>query len=79
MPGGKKTGFCRKGVYARNFRMTRLVRGTLCLGEPLQQNNILEARELAVISEGGVPGRVRTVARAYYEAIRTYAARHMNN
>ncbi len=79
LPGGKKTGLCRKGVYARNFRMTRLVRGTLCLGEPLQQNNLREARELAVISEGKVPRRVKTVARAYYEAIRTYAAQHMND
>lgn len=78
LPGGKKTGLCQKGVYARNFRMTRLVHGPLCLGEPLQQNNLKEARELAKISEGTVPERVRTVARAYYKAIRTYAARHMN-
>jgi N-acetylmuramoyl-L-alanine amidase len=77
LPGGKKTGLCRKGVYARNFRMTRLVRGTLCLGEPLQQNNLREARDLAVISEGRIPERVKAVARAYYEAIRTYAARHL--
>ncbi|MBP7738171.1 MAG: N-acetylmuramoyl-L-alanine amidase [Spirochaetes bacterium] len=79
LPGGKKVGFCQKGVYARNFRMTRLVHGPLCLGEPLQQNNLKEARDLARISEGKVPGRVRTVARAYYKAIRTYAARHIND
>ncbi len=77
LPGGKKVSFCRKGVYARNFRMTRLVRGTLCLGEPLQQNNLREARELVVISEGIVPERVKTVAAAYYKGIRTYVARHM--
>jgi N-acetylmuramoyl-L-alanine amidase len=77
LPGGRRVSYCRNGVYARNFRMTRLVRGTLCLGEPLQQNNLREARELAAISEGRVPDRVRTVARAYYKAIRTYAARHM--
>ncbi len=77
LPGGRRVGFCRKGVYARNFRMNRLVRGTLCLGEPLQQNNLREARELAVISEGKVPERVKTVARAYHEAIRKYAERHL--
>lgn len=77
LPGGRKVGICRDGIYARNFRMTRLVRGTLCLGEPLQQNNLREARDLAAISRGGTPERVKAVARAYHEAIRKYAQRHM--
>jgi hypothetical protein len=55
------------------------VRGTLCLGEPLQQNNLREARELAAISEGRVPDRVKTVARAYHEAIRKYTTCHMRD
>ncbi len=79
LPGGRRVSICREGVYARNFRMTRLVRGTLCLGEPLQQNNLREARELAVISEGRVPERVNAVAKSYYKAIRTFASRHMND
>ncbi|MBN1497441.1 MAG: N-acetylmuramoyl-L-alanine amidase [Spirochaetes bacterium] len=71
------TGLCKAGVYARNFRMTRLVRGVLCLGEPVLQNNMEEALRLEEIAAGKVPARVRTAARAYYDAIREYVERHM--
>ncbi|OHD71052.1 MAG: hypothetical protein A2W19_08560 [Spirochaetes bacterium RBG_16_49_21] len=71
-PNALPADFCSKGLYARNFRMTRLVRGVLCLGEPLQQNNMREAVELSSITEGKVPERVKLVARAYHEAIRKY-------
>jgi hypothetical protein len=71
-PGAFHAGLFRNGMYARNFRMTRLVRGTLCLGEPLQQNNMEEARRLAEIMDGRVPERVKSVARAYYDAVRKY-------
>jgi len=67
----------RPGLYARNFRMTRLVRGTLCLGEPLQQNNIAEAAGLSQIATGKTPERVKLVARAYYDAIRKYVKMHI--
>lgn len=77
-PGASLITAGKRGVYARNFRMTRLVHGTLCLGEPLQQNNLKEAPRLAEISEGRVPTRVRDVARAYYDAIRKYASLHLN-
>jgi N-acetylmuramoyl-L-alanine amidase len=70
---GKAVGFCSRGLYARNFRMTRLVRGTLCLGEPLLQNNMKEALDLSVITDGTVPDRVKQVAKAYYDAIVEYA------
>ncbi len=73
-PGSRLVGFRSGGVYARNLRMTRLVRGALCLGEPLQQNNLEEARRLAEIGEGRIPERVRETARAYHGAIRDYAA-----
>jgi hypothetical protein len=71
-PASYRTGICRRGVYARNFRMTRLVRGALCLGEPLQQNNMKEALQLAEIGTGKTPERALAVARAYYDAIRSY-------
>lgn len=73
-PGSRLVGFRSGGVYARNLRMTRLVRGALCLGEPLQQNNLDEARRLAEIGRGQIPERVRETARAYHGAIRDYAA-----
>jgi hypothetical protein len=75
-PGAFRTGIRNNGIYARNFRMTRLVHGTLCLGEPLQQNNMNEALVLAEMSEGRVPERVKNVARAYYDAIRAYVKKY---
>jgi hypothetical protein len=71
-PTSLPAGFWRIGVYARNFRMTRLVRGTLCLGEPLQQNNMKEALQLEEIAGGTVPDRVKTVAQAYHDAVLEY-------
>jgi len=56
--------------------MTRLVRGTLCLGEPLQQNNIKEAVGLSEIAIGKMPERVKLVARSYYDAIIKYVKIH---
>ncbi|TFH39647.1 MAG: hypothetical protein E4G96_08880 [Chrysiogenales bacterium] len=75
-PGSRLVGRRSSGVYARNLRMTRMVRGSLCLGEPLQQNNLGEARRLAEISNGQVPDRIRDVARAYHRSIIEYAARY---
>jgi len=76
MPASKEVGRCRTGVYARNLRMTRLVWGTLCLGEPLHQNHLAEAERLAVIEKGLIPERVVQVARAYHEAVRAYVRRY---
>ena len=73
-PGSRLVGPRSGGVYARNLRMTRLVRGALCLGEPLQQNNLEEARRLVEIETGRTPERVADTARAYHRAIRDYAA-----
>jgi N-acetylmuramoyl-L-alanine amidase len=61
------------GVFCRNFRLTRLILGPMCLGEPIIQNNILEAPRLAVISEGKIPERIKIVARAYYDGIKKFA------
>lgn len=66
-----------KGVFARNFRMTRLVAGTVCLGEPLMQNYPAEARNLSPVQNGQVPERIKAVADAYHAAILKYA-RGMN-
>jgi hypothetical protein len=71
-PASLPVGLWRNGVYARNFRMTRLVHGTLCLGEPLQQNNLQEALQLEEITGGKMPDRVKAVARAYHEAVLGY-------
>lgn len=76
MPASKEVGGCRTGVYARNLRMTRLVWGTLCLGEPLHQNHLAEAERLAAIEKGIIPERVEQVARAYHEAVRSYVLRY---
>ncbi|OHD62765.1 MAG: hypothetical protein A2176_14800 [Spirochaetes bacterium RBG_13_51_14] len=78
-PGSIRVGLCREGIYARNLRMTRLVRGALCLGEPLQQNYREEASRLAAISDGIIPERVKAVARAYYDAIREYVRDRLTN
>lgn len=75
--GAYRAGICKKGVYARNFRMTRLVRGVLCLGEPVLQNNMEEALRLKEIAEGRVPERVVAAARAYRDAVHAYAERYM--
>ncbi len=62
-----------KGVFSRNFRMTRLVAGPVCLGEPLIQNNPKEAKNLSPVQNGEVPERIRQVAAAYHAAILMYA------
>ncbi len=67
-----------KGVFARNLQLTRLINGTLCFGESLLQDNILEAKRLnakdftPVGMTTPVPNRVREVADAYYEGMLTW-------
>jgi hypothetical protein len=64
------------GVYARNLSLTRLIRGPICYGEPLCQNNLQEAIALAKrdYEEGGIvtSQRVAEIARAYYSGVRGY-------
>ena len=62
-----------EGVFARNFRMTRLVAGPVCLGEPLIQNHPKEAKDLSPVQNGEIPERIRQVAMAYHDAIVRYA------
>ncbi|MCP5505008.1 MAG: N-acetylmuramoyl-L-alanine amidase [Chlamydiales bacterium] len=61
------------GVFCRNLCLTRLVKGPLCYGETLIQNNLQEALELSqnqTMIEGlSCPERVIDVAEAYYETI----------
>lgn len=60
-----------EGVFCRNLALTRLVKGPLCYGETLIQNNLEEALELSKnnASVNGIPcsKRVIDVAEAYYE------------
>ena len=61
------------GIFSRNLCLTRLVKGPLCYGETLIQNNLQEALELSqnqTMIEGiACPQRVVDVAEAYYETI----------
>lgn len=71
---------CRKaiadGVFSRNFCLTRLVKGPLCYGESLIQNNLQEALALnkkdAMVNGIPCPQRVIDVAEAYLGAILSY-------
>lgn len=66
----------RPGIYSRNLTLTRLIHGPLCYGETLIQNNEQEHRRLATndTEVAGIPcpSRVKEVARAYFEGIRSY-------
>lgn len=65
------------GVYARNLRLTRLVRGPLCYGESLCQDNVTEARALnqrdMVVAGLPTSSRIVDVARAYVRAVLRFA------
>lgn len=64
------------GIYARNLVLTRLVHSPLCYGETLVQNNQEEVYRLSNqdVEIGGVrcSHRLKEVATAYFEAIKTY-------
>lgn len=66
----------KEGVYARNLGLTRNIKGVLCYGESLCQDNISEAAWLnqRLIQAGDMKtsSRVRMVADAYYEGILNY-------
>ncbi|MFI5164210.1 MAG: N-acetylmuramoyl-L-alanine amidase [Bacteroidia bacterium] len=64
------------GVFCRNLTLTRMVRGTLCYGESLYQDNINECKLLSK-KEIKVDGmqtskRVEEVAEAYFQGILNY-------
>ncbi len=65
-----------EGVYARNLALTRMVRGTVCYGESLVQNNIEECKRLAqqdiLIYGRPCSSRIKEVAEAYFAAIQGY-------
>ena len=65
-----------EGVFCRNLCLTRLIKGPLCYGETLIQNNLEEAIELSKneTSVQGIPcpKRVVAVAEAYFEAIASF-------
>ena len=64
------------GVFSRNLCITRLIKGPICYGETLIQNNEKELINLSqndeVVSGIPCPRRVIDVANAYYEAISSF-------
>ena len=64
------------GVYSRNLIMTRKIKGPLCFGESLLQENIDEAKQLSKkdYCEGDIctSKRVERVAEAYFRAVKGY-------
>lgn len=73
-----KTGV--SGVYNRNLTLTRKVKGVICYGESLYQDNISECKALSK-KDASIDGvktskRVEEVAEAYYEGILNYVKSH---
>ncbi len=64
------------GVFCRNLALTRMVRGTLCYGESLYQDNINECKLLSkeeiTIDGMKTSKRVEEVAEAYFDGIMNY-------
>ena len=67
------------GVYCRNLSMTRKVKGPVCYGESLYQDNINECKALnkkEIKIEGmETSKRVEEVAEAYFQGIMNYVNR----
>lgn len=66
----------KAGVYARNLNLTRKVKGVLCYGESLCQDNRTECawlnQKLINVGDVAAPSRVKMVADAYLEAVKRY-------
>jgi N-acetylmuramoyl-L-alanine amidase len=64
------------GVFCRNLTLTRKVKGVVCYGESLYQDNINECKALSKkdvkIGEMETSKRVEEVAEAYFEGIMNY-------
>jgi len=64
------------GVYCRNLTLTRKVKGVVCYGESLYQDNVNECKALSKkevkIGEVETSKRVEEVANAYFEGILNY-------
>lgn len=65
-----------QGIYSRNLVLTRRVKGTICYGESLYQDNINECKELCkenISIEGIITSkRVEEIAKSYYDGIVDY-------
>ena len=64
----------KKGVYARNLRLCRLLESPICYGEALLQDNIQELENFQQndLEEGKICRRVVKVAEAYFRGIIRY-------
>lgn len=66
----------KPGVYARNLNLTRNVKGVLCYGESLCQDNRTEAawlnQKLINVGDVAASSRVKMVADAYLSAVKRY-------
>ena len=76
------------GVFCRNLALTRMVRGTLCYGESLYQDNINECKALSKkdastplsVTDGvATSKRVEEVAEGYFEGIMNYVKNKAGN
>lgn len=69
-----------EGVFSRNLCLTRLIKGPLCYGETLIQNNLQEALALSgqetTVQGIPCPQRVVEVSQAYFEAICSFFQSH---
>ena len=69
-----------EGVFSRNLCLTRLIKGPLCYGETLIQNNLQEALALSgqetTVQGIPCPQRVVEVSQAYFEAICSFFKSH---
>ena len=65
------------GVYARNLKLTRMVRSPICYGESLCQDNLIEALALnnrdTFFNGTFVPGRLMEIADAYVASVHEFA------
>ena len=66
----------KNGVYARNLSLTRNIKGVLCYGESLCQDNIMESawlnQHLIPAGDLQTSSRTRMVAESYFEGIKNY-------
>jgi hypothetical protein len=73
-----KTG--ASGVFCRNLTLTRKVKGVICYGESLYQDNVNECKLLSKkeikVGEMETSKRVEEVAEAYFNGIMNYVKRN---
>ncbi|MEM9932425.1 MAG: hypothetical protein AAF824_02380 [Bacteroidota bacterium] len=66
-----------QGVYARNLKLTRMVRSPICYGESLCQDNLIEALALnkkdTFFHDRYIPSRLLEIAETYVSSVHEFA------